>query len=135
MGFCFSLKFRWGLSVKLGVTFMKIRWGLTEKLGDDFVKWGFVSPNKPWILLHIKLYCIHRLVPCMFLFQDYFPNLWLDITCQPKSAIDFFQTTQHSGFWIFSCITSRLKASFSSFNYQFSNTTLSHIGSKQICQS
>ena len=48
VGFCVSLKFRRGLSVKLGVTLIKIKWGLAGKVEVDFVRWGFVPPKKLW---------------------------------------------------------------------------------------
>ena len=46
VGFFFSLKFRRGLSVKLGNAFMKIRWELKEKVEFDFVMGRFISSRK-----------------------------------------------------------------------------------------
>ena len=48
------LKFKWGLSVKLGVTFMKIMWGLTVKVGVDFVRWGLIPPPHETMILELQ---------------------------------------------------------------------------------
>ena len=42
----FQFKFRWGLSVNMGYTFIKIRWVLTEKVEADFFRWEFIPLRK-----------------------------------------------------------------------------------------